>query len=125
MLINEKNTLEFLNEFFGCDYQRNPLASTNIEEIEDGYIFNIMVPGFHKDDIKINIKDDVLIVKGKVEDMEDKRFIRKEFSNKSFVRSFQISNDLDEDNINATCKNGLLIINLSKKKEKDKFINID
>ena len=107
---------EFVNEFFGgSGYQRDPLASTNIEEKEKGYIISIMLPGFQKKDIKIDIQDGILTIKGKVEDVvKERKYIRQEFSQKSFVRSFTIPDDINNDKITAKCENGVLEVELNK-----------
>jgi len=120
---------EFAKEFFGIGgYQRDPLASTNIEEKEDGYLIEVMLPGFKKEDIKIDIQDGILTIKGKVEDsLENRKFTRKEFSQKSFVRSFTIPDEIDEEKIIAKCEDGILKIELSKlqlPEKKPKLIEI-
>ena len=51
------------------------------------------------------------------ESSEENVFMRKEFDYASFQRSFRISETIDTKNIKADYKNGLLSIELPKRKE--------
>ena len=86
------------------------------------------VPGFNKNDIKLDVEDGILsIVAHKHEEKEDKdkNYYRKERVYGTYKRQFNIGN-VDEKNINAKFNNGLLEISFPKeeKKETKKFIEI-
>lgn len=86
------------------------------------------VPGYDKDDIKIDVENGVLSIEAvkenEIED-EEKNYFRKERSYGSFKRQFTVG-DIDEEKINAKFNNGVLKISFPKeeKKESKKFIEI-
>ncbi|GBL35639.1 spore protein SP21 [Filimonas sp.] len=82
-----------------------------------------MAPGLSKSDFKIALEDNLLTVsyeksEEKTEDTE--KFIRKEFSIKSFKRSFTLNESLKSDEISATYENGLLTVHVPKAEETEK-----
>lgn len=130
---------DFLSRFFG-GYDVNELfdnsyvsksKNVNIEETDNSYELNMELPGFTKNDIKIEIENDVLTISSEVETKEDvneKNYIRKSFSKSSFKNSYMLSEDSDKENINATMENGILNISIGKIKEieeKNKIIKVN
>ncbi len=86
------------------------------------------VPGFNKDDVKIDLDDGILtIVATKHEEKEDKEknYYRKERSFGTFRRQFNVGN-VNEKSIEAHFNNGVLKINFPKEEQKQskKFIDI-
>ena len=86
------------------------------------------VPGFDKNDIKLDVEDGVLTIEAtKENEKEDKErnYYRKERVYGSFKRQFTVGNVRDND-INAKFDNGVLKISFPKeeKKETKKFIEI-
>ena len=83
----------------------------NVREDDLYYDFEIAVPGFALDDIKVTIRNNKLIVKGKKEeDIEDKEsgYIRTEHRVDSFERIFDLDFLADSENISATMKDGIM-----------------
>lgn len=92
----------------------------NIKETENDYVLDVVAPGFQKEDFKINLDNNTLTVSvEKKEEMENQneKFIRKEFKQQSFSRSFTIDENIDAENISAKYVNGVLTLNLAKKQE--------
>jgi HSP20 family protein len=88
-------------------------VSENDKEIE----VTIEVPGMDQDDVDISLKEDVLTIKGeKKQEKEgtDKDYYHVERSYGSFYRSLQIPCEVDQDNINAVFKKGVLKVTLPK-----------
>ncbi len=86
------------------------------------------VPGFDKNDIKLDVDDGILTVEATRENEkedEDKNYYRKERVFGSFKRQFTVGN-IKEDEISAKFNNGVLKISFPKeeKKETKKFIEI-
>lgn len=86
------------------------------------------VPGFDKNDIKLDVEDGILTVEATRENEkedEEKNYYRKERVFGSFKRQFTVGN-IKEDEINAKFNNGVLKISFPKeeKKETKKFIEI-
>ncbi len=114
----------FNQDFFPSvskDYQS---LRTDITESNDAYLVEADLPGFSKDDIQIEIENNQLTIRAKREDEKeerdkDDRFIRKERHFGEFVRSFYVEN-IDQDKVDATLKDGVLQITLPKlKPDKD------
>ena len=92
----------------------------NIKETETDYVLEVVAPGFQKEDFKINLDNNTLTVSTeKKEETENKneKFIRKEFKQQSFSRSFTIDENIDVENISAKYVNGILTLNLAKKQQ--------
>ncbi len=86
------------------------------------------VPGYNKDEIKLDVDDGILTIEAtKNEEKEDegKNYYRKERVYGTFKRQFNVGN-IDESKIEAKFNNGVLKITLPKevKKESKKLIEI-
>ena len=95
--------------------------AVNIYENNEKFEIEIAAPGLEKEDFKIDLKNDYLLVysekKDKKEEKEKGKVVRSEFRYSSFQRSFALPKDIDLTAINATHKNGVLTIELPKKVE--------
>ncbi len=105
--------------FFGDSMPVNA-CRTDIKDEGDKYVMESELPGFEKEDINIDIKDDYLTISAEHtandEQKDDKgNYIRRERTFGSYKRSFGIS-DVESDAISAEYKNGVLKIELPKKK---------
>lgn len=78
------------------------------------------LPGISKDDIDIEIKDGLLTLKSeKQEEKEVKEdaYYVKECRIGRYKRSFRLPDDIDEENVSADLKDGILSITLPRKQE--------
>lgn len=102
-------------DFFGAH------PPVNVHETKDAYLLDVMVPGFLKEDFKINVEDKTLTIsaekKTETKDENEKQ-IRREFSFRSFKRAFTLHENVDASKINAKYENGVLKVNLPKKENK-------
>ena len=92
----------------------------NIKETDDGYSLEIVAPGFEKTDFKVNIDNNVLTISAErksEEKSQTEKQIRKEYSYRSFKRSFTVDDKIDATAIDASYVNGVLKLNLPKKAE--------
>ena len=89
----------------------------NIKENEKEFIVELAAPGFEKKDLDIKLKDGLLTIKSekKMENKEEKEnYYRAEFNYNSFVRTFNVPENVDEKMIQANFENGLLTLTLPK-----------
>jgi len=105
-----------------ADSFRNRDLSPNVDiyEKDDKYVIKAEVPGLKKEDIKIDLKDNVLTISGekKYEDINEKdNYIRVERSYGKFTRRFNVPDNVNPDSVIADYKNGVLNLTLPKKKE--------
>lgn len=92
----------------------------NIKEIENGYLLEVIAPGFEKTDFKVNVDSNLLTISVERKDEEKSQIekqIRKEYSYRGFKRSFTIDDKIDATAIEASYVNGVLRLNLPKKAE--------
>jgi len=102
--------------------------SVDISETDTAYLVKTEIPGVKKEDVKVTIQDGMLAIQGerKMEKEEkDKKFHRIERSYGSFMRSFRVPEDADENSVKAEFKDGMLNVTLTKsEKAKPKSINV-
>ena len=104
------------NEFNGTE--RKGFVPVNVKETEHSYQLEVVAPGFEKTDFKLNVEHDQLTIsaekKNEVKE-ENHKQIRREYSYRSFKRSFTLDEKIDATNIEASYINGVLTLNLPKK----------
>lgn len=119
--INRLFENDFLSDTLrGTDGFSDWNPTTDIYETKDNYVFKIEVPGLSKDDIEVDLKENVLTISGeKKEDKEVKKenYHRVESFYGSFSRSFTIPKDIDSKKIDAQMKNGILELKIGKAEE--------
>ena len=101
--------------------QWSPLV--DITEDDKEYVVKAEIPEMKKEDIKINVHDDVLTMSGdrKYEKEEKgKKYHRVERPYGSFMRNFTLPEDADCSKISAEYKDGLLKVHLPKSEQTKK-----
>ena len=134
---NRKNLLDYMSDLFG-DLKMIPLNFTNspkvnVKETDKAYEIEIANPGFSKDETKIEVKDGIIYVsmtsENKDED-ENSKYHCKQWSKSSYKESWNLPDNVIEDQISAKNNDGVLIITLPKngkeqKKEETRSITIE
>ena len=125
MLIPRKNEFDLFDEMFSDPFFMNngesKLMKTDIKEKKDKYVLSIDLPGYDKDCIKIDIDNGYITVHAKTnhheEEKEEGKYVRKERYMGECSRSFYVGDDVKEDDIKASFKNGTLHIEIPKHEE--------
>ena len=130
----------FKDEFWG---KKNPLygkhaqnmMKTDIRETDGSYELDVDLPGFKKDEIKVQLKDGYLTLsaaKGLDKDEQDKKgnYIRRERYAGACERSFYVGEDVTQEDIKGEYKHGILKLFVPKKEAKPvsndpKYITIE
>ena len=88
----------------------------DIVERQDGVVVQIEMPGVPSDDVEISVERRVLTVRGRgrVTAPEGYRLVYAEYGEGDYERSFTLSGDIDEGNIAAEMKNGVLTLTLPR-----------
>ncbi|MBQ2640244.1 MAG: Hsp20/alpha crystallin family protein [Bacilli bacterium] len=99
--------------------RRGDNMKCDIYEKDGNYHIEMDIPGFKKEDISIEVDDGYLTIEAEKtneenSDNEERNYIRRERSYNSYKRSFYLG-DLDQDNIKAEFKHGMLKITVPKK----------
>lgn len=108
------------------------LMRTDVIEKENAYQLEAELPGFNKEDISIDLKNDTLTISASHNENNDEKdsdgkYIRRERRSSSYQRSFHVEGLKPEDII-AQYRNGVLTVNLPKKEaipEKEEAIKIE
>ena len=118
-----------ITDLFPChfatsDFGFRELMKTDIRDKKEHYEFSIEVPGLKKDEIKIELKDEYLIVSAETDlDKEEKdkngEIIYQERKHGSQSRSFFLGKKYNQEDVKAKFENGLLVIELPKESKKE------
>ena len=105
--------------------QTKPLS--NIIKRENSFLIEMAVPGLTKDQISISVDKDQLVISADVAHKleEGESYTKNEFDYRKFDRRFNLGDNIDASKIEAKFENGLLIITLHVKEEKDTTIKVD
>ncbi|BAX78911.1 Hsp20/alpha crystallin family protein [Labilibaculum antarcticum] len=88
----------------------------NVVDEKESFVIEIAIPGFTKKDVVIKVENGLLKIAGKKQESEDRTYLRREFSVNNMERSFKLSDEIDQDNIAAEVRDGILFVNLPKAK---------
>ena len=89
----------------------------DVLETEDGIILKAELPGVNPESVDVRLENNVLTLKGERQfegDPQKQRFPRAERPYGTFTRSFSMPAIMDEANIKAELKNGVLTVSLPK-----------
>jgi HSP20 family protein len=101
---------------FGFTRNRTPLPTVEVQEAEKEYRVTVDLPGVELKDIDLSFSDGVLTVKAERK-AADGETLYSDRWNGGFERVIGIDSDIDESQIRATLKNGILAVTLPKKPE--------
>ncbi len=107
---------DFVNDSRMVNLQ-NFSPKTDISEDDKGYYLEIALPGMKKEDVKLEIKQDVLSIEGerKFENEEKgKSYHRIETSYGKFKRSFTLPDPVNREGVDASFEHGVLKVFLPK-----------
>lgn len=98
------------------------LMKTDVKETDNSYELEVDLPGFKKDEVKLQLSDGYLTISAeKGLDKDEKkhgRLIRQERYEGAMQRSFYVGDGLTEDEVKASFANGVLKISLPKAEAK-------
>lgn len=92
----------------------------NLKETDTSYEMQLVAPGLKKEDFNIRLDGDMLTVsfehkEEKQQEDKNQRWLRKEFRQQSFARSFTLDDTLSAEKISAQYRDGILHLSLPKK----------
>ncbi len=129
------NPFREFDDFFtrGAGYPSESLARSewlppvDITESESDYRINVEIPAVAADDLKVTVKDGILTVAGErryeKEDAGKSHRVERRYGR--FVRSFRLPENVDEEGVGASSKDGILYLVLAKhEKETPRTIEV-
>lgn len=117
---------KMFDSFFRGDVRDGNVAlsawtpAVDIAEHENEYIVKVELPGIAKDDVKITLESNILIIRGEKKhekEIKEEDYHRIERSFGSFQRSFTLPTTVKSDKIDAAYKDGILTVSLPKAEE--------
>ena len=136
-----ENLMDDLFGDFDRDFYSKPsqnkqsvsLMRTDIKETDHAYEMAVELPGYRKEDVKLELNDGYLKISAAHNDSKEEkdkegRIIRRERYSGSLQRSFYVGDDFTPQDIAAKFEDGILKIDLPKKEvkqiESPKYIEI-
>ena len=114
-----------IDQFFTDSVARTGGSSfvpkVDVAESEKSYEVHVAAPGMSKDDFKIEFNEGYLTVSGErkfTNESKEKNFHSIETQYGSFVRSFNLPENVDSEKINARYNNGILELTIPKDEKK-------
>lgn len=103
--------------------------AVDIKETPEAYNIEAELPGMSKDDVKVTVQNGVLSIQGErkqEEETDDRKQHRIERFYGSFLRRFTLPENVDEDSVKASFKDGVLSLTLTKTEPAEpKAIEVD
>jgi len=131
-----EDTLDRLNRLFGTrpNGTKENLVVTDwtptvdIQETETEYLIKAELPEVRKDDVKVTVENGVLALQGERKQEKEekgKKFHRIERAYGTFLRTFTVPIDADENKVLADFKDGMLRVHIPKtEKPRPKAIDV-
>lgn len=96
-------------------------AAVNIYETDEDYRLEMMAPGFEKEQFKVELENDELIIRAEREnqqEVDNKHYSHREFQMANVERRFNLpEGKVDPEKVSAEYRNGVLNIVLAKREE--------
>ena len=111
-------------------YQGSAYPKVNVYEYDEKVGIVAEIPGLDKKQLNVEVEEGILTISGdKHNTFEDEgaKVLRRELKQSSFKRSFELGDQLDGDNIDASFKDGVLSVSIPKiepEKPKKTFVKI-
>lgn len=104
----------------------NSLMKSDVKETDDHYEVQMDLPGFKKEDVRLQLKDGILTFeatkKSEKDETDDKgKYIRRERFQGTCTRSFYVGEELEQDDVKAKFEDGVLSVIVPKKEAKPKI----
>ena len=106
---------DMTNDFIGR--VKGDVGRANVKETPTSYNIEVLMPGAVKENIEIDVTENVLSI-GYKNEMTNETvgdYVRKEWSYSEFNRQFALPENVDADSIVASYDNGVLTLSVNKK----------
>ncbi|MDP1553453.1 MAG: Hsp20/alpha crystallin family protein [Methanobacteriaceae archaeon] len=98
---------------------------TDVIETENSIIIKVDLPGVNRDNIDLGITEDSVEIKVLFEDEEEYKYLQKERNYGKTMRTIVLPVNINTDNVKASFKDSILVIELFKKDKEIHKVNIN
>lgn len=130
------NELSLLNTLFGDDnyglaFPSLPsvtaaMPKVDVKETQEAYILDMELPGRTEKDVSLDLNNRILTISSILEEKNEKKeekaekkdgvqYLLRERRTSSFTRRFTLPEDINDEAVNATFKNGVLTVTVPRK----------
>ena len=85
----------------------------DVREEDDSFVLTTAVPGLGADDLNIQVLNNVVRIEGEYATSDGEHLLR-ELPEGKFIRTLRLPSEVDEDQVEAKIKNGILSLSLPK-----------
>jgi HSP20 family protein len=106
----------WLDEIFG-ERARMPVPAVDVTEADDAYRVTVELPGIARDDVSVEVHEGMLTIRGEKRSERDEKKEKSRWTERTygaFSRSFSLPPDADADRIEASCRDGVLRLDIPK-----------
>ena len=114
---NMNNDLDRFFDDMLCNWgvRNSSYPSVNVYEDSKAYHLEAALPGYTDEDVSISVEKHVLhIASEKTNKKDERKYVIRERNNMKFDRAFSLPEGINEGEINAEFRNGILEITLPK-----------
>ncbi len=119
-------------DFFNSPIRRDSLVNDNylnhstIEVLDKEYLITLAIPGFTKEQIKLELNGNILTISVENKEQSDENDTKKNINSK-FRQVISLNNDIERDSIKSSLKDGILTISIPRIQQKGEpqTINIE
>lgn len=108
------------------NYRTASVPKVDVKETENAYSLDMELPGRTENDVNIELDHNTLTISSKKEETTEKsegteknnnsgKWLIRERRTSEFSRSFRLPEDVDNENVKATFKNGILNVMMPRK----------
>lgn len=128
MMMIPRSNFDLFDDIFGDSFLKkegNKMMRTDIRETDNGYAIDVDLPGYSKENIKIDVTDGYLTINAKMDkensDRNNGTYVRRERYFGECSRSFYVGEAVEAEDIKASFKNGILSLEIPKMDESKKL----
>ena len=120
MMMIPRSNFDLFDDIFGDSFfkKEDKMMKTDIRETDNGYIIDVDLPGYKKENIKIDVTDGYLTINAKMnqKNTEDNngKYVRRERFFGECSRSFYVGEAVEDLDIKAKFQNGILSLEIPK-----------
>ncbi len=110
-------------DFFNSPIRRDSLVNDNylnhstIEVLDKEYLITLAIPGFTKEQIKLELNGNILTISAENKEQSDENDTKKNINSK-FRQVISLNNDIERDSIKSSLKDGILTISIPRIQQK-------